>query len=385
MTIQAVNPSPETLEFIRDSGGEQFKLCYQCGLCTGVCPWNKVSSLMVRRMMHEAQLGLVDFEDEAWWNCVTCRACVQRCPRGVEIIDVMRSSRRISVGFGVGYVPESLKLTLTNIAAVGNPMGEAVEKRTDWTKGIDVQSFTPDMELLYFSCCVPAYDPQVRSMATSLVNIFNKAGIKFGIIGLEEKCCGESVRKAGNENLFQTLAGSNIATFKEKGVKKVVVSSPHCFHTFKNEYPELGSDFEVVHYTTYLASLIREGRLKLNKPVEKQVIYHDPCYLGRHNGIYNDPREVLVSIPGLQLLDFPESREDSLCCGGGGGRIWMETKKGERFSDLKLEQAIDMGAQVLTTACPYCIQNFNDGVLSMDKGDTIEVKDIAELVLEALE
>lgn len=384
MVTQAVSPSLETLDFIKEAGGEAFKSCYQCGLCTGVCPWNMVSSLMVRRMMHQAQLGLVDFEDESWWTCVTCGACVQRCPRGVEIIDVMRSSRRISAGLGVGYVPDPLKLTMTNISAVGNPMGEGEEKRVDWTKDLNIKSFTPETELLYFSCCVPAYDTKARRMAQSLVKIFNKTGVDFGIIGSEEKCCGESVRKAGSENLFQNLAESNINTFKKKGVKKVVVTSPHCFHTFKNEYPQLGSDSEVVHYTSYLASLIRDGKLKFNKKVEKQVVYHDPCYLGRHNDIYNDPREVLVSIPGLKLLDFPDSRENSLCCGGGGGRIWMETKKGERFSDLKLEQAIDMGVEILATACPYCILNFDDSVLSMDKADIIEIKDISELVLEAL-
>jgi Fe-S oxidoreductase len=188
----------------------------------------------------------------------------------------------------------------------------------------------------------------------------------------------------GDEDLFQSLARNNIATFAEHDVKKVLVSSPHCYHTFKNEYPELGGDFEVIHYTQYLAQLIDEGRLKPTKEIHKRVAYHDPCYLGRHNKIYDEPRRVLESIPGLELIEFLDSREDSLCCGGGGGRIWLETKKGERFSDLRVEQAIDIGADVLAIACPYCILNFDDSLLTMEKGDVLEIRDISELLLEAL-
>jgi len=180
------------------------------------------------------------------------------------------------------------------------------------------------------------------------------------------------------------LARSNIAAFAEKGVRKILATSPHCYNTFNNEYHEVGGDFEVIHYTQYFAQLIKEGRLKFSKQLNKRVAYHDPCYLGRHNGIYDEPREVLESIPGLELVEMSNSRENSLCCGGGGGRIWMETKKGERFSDLRIEQAIEAGAEVLVTACPYCILNFEDSVLTTDKGDILQIRDISELVLEAI-
>jgi len=163
-----------------------------------------------------------------------------------------------------------------------------------------------------------------------------------------------------------------------------VVTSPHCYNTFKNEYPELGGNFEVIHFSQYLVELIKEERLKFTKELNKKVTYHDPCYLGRHNGIYDEPRQVLESIPGLELVEMPENRENSLCCGGGGGRIWMETKKGERFSDIRLEQALEVGASILAVACPYCMLNFEDSVLTADKSDVIEVKDIAELVLESI-
>ena len=379
-----VAPFKEAIDTVIEVAGESFRLCYQCGLCTATCPWNLVRSFPTRKMIHQAQLGLVDFEAEDTWLCATCRACVSRCPRGVEIIDIMRGLRRVIVEMGAGYLPDSLRVTMKNIAGVGNPQGEAREKRFDWAKDLDVKTFTKGTEILYFSCCVPAYDPSVKRVARAMANILKKAKIDFGILGPQESCCGESVRKAGNESLFQSLAQSNINIFAENGVTKIVVTSPHCYNAFKNEYPPLGGNFEVIHYTQYLAGLIREGRLKLTKGLDKKVTYHDPCYLGRHNNIYDEPREVLRSIPGLELVEMPDSRENSLCCGGGGGRIWMETKKGERLSDLRLDQAIETGANILSASCPYCLLNFEDSVLTGDKGNIIQVKDISDLVQEAI-
>ena len=380
----AIAPFKEAVDTVVEAGGEALRLCYQCGLCTGTCPWNLVRSFLLRRIVHQAQLGLVDFESEDTWLCATCRACVSRCPRGVEIIDIMRSLRRVIVGLGAGYLPDSLRVTMKNIAGVGNPMGEAQEKRADWAKDIDVKTFTKGTEVLYFSCCVPAYDPSIKRVAQATASILKTTGVDFGILGPRESCCGESVRKAGNESLFQSLAQSNIGAFMENGVTKIVVSSPHCYNAFKNEYPELGGNFEVIHYSQYLAGLIREGRLKFSKELNKRVTYHDPCYLGRHNNIYDEPREVLRSIPGLELVELPDSGENSLCCGGGGGRIWIETKKGERFSDLRVDQAIEVGASILVASCPYCLLNFEDSVLTTDKGDIIQAKDISELVQEAI-
>ena len=206
----------------------------------------------------------------------------------------------------------------------------------------------------------------------------------FGILGPKENCCGESVRKAGNEALFKRLARENIKTFIENGVKKILVSSPHCYNAFKNEYPEFRVNFEVVHISQYLAELIAEGRLALTKEYGKRVTYHDPCYLGRHNGIYDEPREVLRRVPGLELREMAESRENSLCCGMGGGRIWMETAKGERFSDIRLKQAIAVGAEVLATSCPYCITQFEDSRLALKDGEALEIMDITEILQEVM-
>jgi len=382
--MEVLSPYKEGTEVIVEAGGEPLRLCYQCGLCSGICPWNLVRSFIVRRIMHEAQLGATDFANEDVWICATCGACVQRCPRGVEIIDVMRAIRRAVVSLGVGIVPDALRISAKNIAGVGNPLGEEPEKRAAWVKDSKVKTFAPGTEILYFPCCIPAYDPDAKVISQATAAILNKLGIDFGILGSEEKCCGEAIRKGGHEDTFQRLAVSNINAFKNHGVNTVVVSSPHCYHTFKREYPELGSQFEVLHITQYLASLVDQGKLKFSKEINKKVIYSDPCYLGRHNDIYDEPRKVLQSIPGLELIEFPDAREEALCCGGGGGRIWMDTPKGERFSDIRMEEAVKKGADIIALACPYCFFNYRDSMLSMGKAEAIQVRDIAELVAEAI-
>jgi Fe-S oxidoreductase len=381
----ALAPFKDVIDGIKETGGEAFKFCYQCGLCETACPWNRVRNFFVRSIIHQAQLGVVDFGSEDLWLCATCGACVERCPRGVKIIDVMRAMRRLLVPDGV--VPASipnLRGVMTSIASVGNPWQQEPENRANWAKGLGVKEFSEGTELLYFPCCTPAYDPRVQKVAQATSEILTKVGVDFGILGPKENCCGESVRKAGNEQLFKRLAKENIKTFIENGVKKILVSSPHCYHTFKNEYAEFKANFEVVHITQYLFELIKEGRLKLTKEYKKKITYHDPCYLGRHNGIYDAPREVLKKVPGLELVEMADSRENALCCGGGGGRIWMETKKGERFADLRIQQALEVGADVLVTSCPYCIINFKDSRLALGDSAAIEIKDITEIIQEVI-
>jgi Fe-S oxidoreductase len=303
----------------------------------------------------------------------------------VEIIDVMRAVRRLLVPDGV--VPASipnLRSVMTSFASVGNPWGQDPNERANWAKDLDVKEFGEDVEVLYFPCCYPSYDPRLRKLSQATASILNRAGVNFGILGSKEMCCGESIRKAGNESLFKRLARENIKTFIDAGVKKILVSSPHCFHTFKNEYPEFKVNFEVLHVTQYLFELIKEGRLEITKEYGKKVTYHDPCYLGRHNGIYDEPREVLKKIPGLELKEMAEVREESLCCGMGGGRVWMETAKGERFSDIRLEQAIGVGAEVLATSCPYCISQFEDSRLALKDNETLQIKDVTEILQEVI-
>jgi Fe-S oxidoreductase len=391
--VENLSDYKEIVDVIKESGGDGFKFCYQCGLCDTVCPWNRVRTFSMRKIIRQATFGMTEVEGEDIWRCTSCGNCPRQCPRGVKIIESGVSLRRIATEYGV--FPTSVRPIRTISASLigeGNPLNEKREDRGKWAEGLSVKAFTEEMEILYFSGCYLSYDPRLKKVAAATAQILNKAGVKFGILGTRENCCGESIRKTGDEELFKRLARENIKAFVDNGVKKILVSSPHCYHTFKNEYPEFMVNFEVVHVSQYLASLISEGRLELTKEYGKKVTYHDPCYLGRHNGIFDEPREALKKVPGLELSEMPESRENSLCCGGGGGRIWMETPKGERFSDLRLDQAVGVGAEVLATSCPYCITHFEESRLALEDNESrdteesavIEIKDITEIIQEAL-
>jgi len=383
--VDTVAPLREISDLVRANGGASFQYCYQCGICDVVCPWNRVRPFSMRKIVRQAAFGLTEIEGEDIWRCTTCGTCPQRCPRGVKQIDLSVSLRRIATEYGVFPDPVTPVVTVgASLMAEGNPFDLERAKRADWAEGLGVKTFAEGMEILYFPGCYLSYDPRLKKVAAATAKILAKAGVDFGILGAEESCCGESIRKTGNEPAYRHLAKRNIKTFIEYGVKKILVSSPHCLHTFKNEYPEFSVHFEIVHITEYLRELIRAGRLKLAKGYEKRITYHDPCYLGRHNGVFDAPREVLASVPGVQMSEMEERRENSFCCGGGGGRIWMETPKAERFSDLRLRQAVETGAEVLVTACPYCITNFTDSALGLAPDQTIEVKDITEVVQETI-
>jgi Fe-S oxidoreductase len=383
--VENIAEFKEIADSIKEKGGENFKFCYQCGLCDTVCPWNRVRTFSMRKLIRQATFGMTEIENEEIWRCTTCGRCPQRCPRGVGIIEVGVASRRMATEFGV--FPSSVRPVRgisASLTGEGNPLNADRANRANWAEGLSVKTFTEGMEILYFPCCYLSYDPRLKKVARATAGILAKAGVDFGILGSLENCCGESIRKTGDEDLFKRLAKENIKTFIDNGVKKILVSSPHCYHAFKNEYAEFRVNFEVVHISQYLLELVKTGRLQLNKEWGKKVAYHDPCYLGRHNGIYDEPREALRKIPGLVLNELPDIRVDSLCCGGGGGRIWMETPKGERFSDLRLEQVAGVGAEVLVTSCPYCITNFEDSRLNRDDSDALAVKDITEVIQEAI-
>jgi len=383
--VETVTPFKEIIDVIKESGGDAFKRCFQCGLCDVVCPWNRVRQFSMRKIVREATFGLTEIESEDIWRCTTCGRCPQKCPRDVRQIDSGIALRRIANEYGV--FPTSVKPVRTANASLigeGNPLSEERKDRAKWAEGLSVPTFTEGMDILYFPGCYLSYDPRLKKVARATATILKKAKVDFGILGPKESCCGESIRKTGDEELFKRLAKENIKNFIDNGVKKILVSSPHCYHTFKNEYPEFMVNFEIAHISQYLCELINEGRLELKNEYAKKVTYHDPCYLGRHNGVYDEPRQVLQKVPGLELTEMPDCLVDSLCCGGGGGRIWMETPKGERFSDLRLEQAMEVGAQELVTSCPYCISNFEDSRLTLDVTEKVEVKDITEIIAEAI-
>jgi Fe-S oxidoreductase len=383
--METVTPFAEIVDEINQAGGEAFRFCYQCGKCDVVCPWNRVTDFSIRKIVWQAALGLAEIELDDIWKCTTCGTCPAKCPRGVEQIEVGVAIRRIATQYDV--LPgraSGLGATSASLAAHGNPLGEERAARNAWASGLSVKTFTEGMELLYFVGCYGSYDPRNQMVAVATARILEQAGVEFGILGSQESCCGESIRKAGNEEVFTSLARENIKTFIDNGVKRILVSSPHCYHTFVNEYAEFMVNFEVVHITKLLSELIEEGRLEVAGQFPKRVAYHDPCYLGRHNGIFDPPRRALNAVPGLELVELPDCRENSLCCGGGGGGIWMETPKAERFADLRLAQAQAVGADVLVTSCPYCISNFEEGKLSLDDEDALEVKDITEIIQDSL-
>ena len=383
--METVAPFKEVIEEIKEAGGEAFRFCFQCGLCDTVCPWNRVREFSIRKIIREATYGLTEIEGEDIWRCTTCGRCPQRCPRGVKQIEVGVSLRRVASEYEV--FPASVKSARTARASLiseGNPLQNERGKRGDWAKGHSVKTYEEGMEALYFVGCYLSFDPRMKKVAVATANILNKAGVNFGILGEKENCCGESIRKIGSEDVFRTLAKENIKTFIDEGVRKIIVSSPHCYHTLKNEYPEFMVNFEVLHIAQCLKELFDTGRLELTKGLEKTVTYHDPCYMGRHNNIYDEPRSVLNRVPGLALVEMADHHQDSLCCGGGGGRIWMDTPKEERFSDLRLVQAREIGAQVLATACPYCITNFEESRLNLEYDDVLEIKDITEIINDAL-
>ena len=383
--METVAPFNEIVDEIKAAGGEIFKMCFQCGLCDSVCPWNRVRPFSMRKLIREAAFGLTDVEGEDLWLCTTCGNCALQCPRQVKQIDISVSLRRIATEYQV--FPTSVKPVRTmsgSLVGEGNPLNEDRKKRGDWAKDHAVKPFSEGMEILYFVGCYLSYDARLKKVAVATAEVLNKAGVNFGILGEKESCCGESIRKTGDEGVFKRLATENIKTFIDNGVKKILVSSPHCYHTLKNEYPEFMVNFEIVHVAQYLAELIADGRLEVDGELAKKVTYHDPCYLGRHNDIYEEPREVLGKVQGLDLVEMADSRKSSLCCGGGGGRIWMETPNSERFSNLRLEQAREVGAEILVTACPYCITNFEESRLNMELGDVLEIKDISEVINDAV-
>ena len=375
----------EITDLIKEKGGDPFRLCFQCGKCDTLCPWNRVATFSIRGIIRQATFGLTEIESEEIWRCTTCGLCTAECPRGVKQIEIGIAIRRIATEYGVFPTPvQGVRTVRGSLVAEGNPLKEKREERARWAEGLGVEAFSEEKEFLYFPGCYLCYDPRMRKVAIATAKVLKEAGVDFGILGPKENCCGESIRKTGDEELFRQLAKENIKTFIDNGVRKIIVNSPHCYHTFKNEYPDFMVNFEVVHTSQLLLELVKEGRLQLTKGYNKRVTYHDPCYLGRHNGVYDEPREVLKSIPGLELVEMPDSRERSLCCGAGGGRIWMETPKGERFSDLRIQQALEVGAEVIVTCCPYCISMLEDSRLTLEAEERIEIKDLTEVIQEAL-
>jgi Fe-S oxidoreductase len=381
---KATKDSRVDVEELTAQVGETFMSCLQCGSCTSLCPWTQVSSYSPRRILRQLALdvGSEKSVDLAVWDCVTCNACVVNCPRGIEIIDVIEAVRTLNVSGG--RIPESFAAPIDSLRAAGNPWLGDRRKRLDWAGNLELPGFTPAHEYCLFTCCTTAYDPVNRKAGQALVQLLAHAGVSFGTLGTEESCCGDPARKMGASDNFSELADRNTTLFLNSGVKKILTTSPHCLNAFKNNYSGLKVSVASEHYSVLLDRFVGEGRLRPILEVAATVTYHDPCYLGRYNGIYTEPRRVLQSIPGLTLVEMPNNRDNSLCCGGGGGGTWGDSPRNQRFGVLRVEEALASGAEVIVTACPYCLRMLYKSVGELGVKDQIAVRDLAQLLWQSV-
>jgi len=433
--LKPLNLQEETLTKFGASDVEDFTWkqlldgysCTECGRCTAACPANNTGKVLSprkiivdlrRRLMEKgpllknpksllqerirlrekispaASLGkgplekqLIDdyiTEDELW-ACTSCLACVQECPVQIEHVDAIVDMRRYLV-LNESRFPKELQTAFQNLEHNYTPWGFSHSSRADWAEGLNVPRFSEkrDSEYLYWVGCAGSYDARYKKVARAFASLLEKSGVDFAILGTEEKCTGDPARRAGNEYLAQMLITDNVATLSRYGVKKILTTCPHCFNILKNEYPPFGGNYEVVHHTEFINDLLASGKIRLTNEQQLQLTYHDPCYLGRYNGRYNPPRDVLRALPGSSLVEMKRSRDKGFCCGAGGARMFMEEREGKRVNIERTEEALALHPSVIGTACPFCLTMLTDGVKEKGAAEKVQVKDIAELVLESI-
>jgi len=381
--------------------------CVSCGQCQDVCPaTNSGKPLNPKSLIQDlkshllevgpellkgkpeeeeaaanpgvALAGEVITEDEIW-ACTTCRACDDICPVWVEHVDKIVDLRRNLVMTSKSQIGRD---PLRNIRQRGHPWLGTTLAREDWTEGLDVKILAEDsdVDILFWVGCTEALEDRSVKIAQAMAKVLKQAGVNFGILGEEESCCGDPARRLGNEHQFQLQVQKNIKLFDSYNVKKIVTGCPHCYHTIKNEYPQFGGNFEVVHHTQFIAGLLSENKLSIPRGNGSIITYHDPCYLGRYNNIYKPPRQILESIPDTSLVEMEQKKGRSFCCGGGGGRMWLEERIGQRISEIRIDQVIKNNPQIVATACPFCLQMFEDAVKVKGLEESLKVMDITELI-----
>ena len=382
--------------------------CAVCGRCTDVCPANisgKILSPMhvvedIKDHLLEVGDGIREGNDspdaklliggvvaeEAIWDCVSCGACMEECPVQVEHVPTIMDMRRHLV-LEESKMPATARDALLSMEQRGHPWRGSEFSRTHWAEGLGVKTMAehPEAEVLFWVGCTSALEAKSQRIARSMARVLQRAGVDFAILGEEERCTGDPARRVGNEYLFQMMARQNIETLNGYGVKKVVATCPHCFNTLRNEYPELGGSYEVMHYSQMVDVLIREGRLRPVNRVVGEVAYHDSCFLGRHNGIYDEPRRIAKAIPGLKLVEMePRCRERGFCCGAGGGHMWIEESRGTRINHVRTEHFLETGAETVGVSCPFCLQMLEEGVEAKGVASEKKVKDLLELLAESV-
>jgi Fe-S oxidoreductase len=377
--------------------------CTECGRCQSVCPaWNTGKplspKLLVMNLRDElfaegpailrAMKSDETFEpralvpdvvdEEVIWDCTTCGACMQECPVDIEHVDTIVDIRRALV-MGESRFPAEAGAMLRNLEGQQNPWGVSQDRRADWAEGMDVPLVNGTApEYLYWVGCAGSFDDRAKKISRAVAELLTLAGVPFAILGPREACTGDPARRIGNEFLFQTLAEQNIETMNAAGVTKVIANCPHCFNTLRNEYPEYGGRYQVIHHTQLFDDLVRTGRLAPTEEVRTLLAYHDPCYLGRHNEIYEPPRNLLTRVPGVDQVEMPRHRERGMCCGAGGARMWMEERIGKRINTERMDEAASTGAGTVGVACPYCLIMLDDGARA--RGHDAEVLDVAQVL-----
>jgi len=381
--VDSILLQDETSERVAQATGGAAAPCFQCGVCTAVCPLSLVrdETVSIRKIIRQAQLGLHGWSEELWL-CTTCQWCESRCPREVDITKVILGLRRLA--WKERDVPHGLPSLLWDVYFDGNTWGRPPSERSLWARGAPIKEFSQQDDILFYVGCSAAYDRRIQKVARALAAVLETAGVTFATLGDKEPCCGDAVRSVGHEEYLSEIIDVNARLFEEAGVGTLVAISPHCYDMFANRYPNLSGSFRPLHYVQYLVELIEEEKLKFQHELPLKVTYHDPCYLGRRNNLYEAPRRILQAIPGVELVEMERSREDGLCCGGGGGRMWLETPPGERFGDLRVQEAQTTGASVLATSCPHCVSCLEDSLGVVGATD-LRVMDIAELVQMALQ
>ena len=372
--------------------------CEKCHFCNTVCPivdfqvtqgpYGINRSIYYALKWNELNQTLRDLV----YSCTTCGKCVEMCKnvsRALPLVEIIEKAREYMLVEKMMEPMPSQSGVLKNMYVRGNPWGSPSHERTKWAKGCDVRFATEETNVatLFFVGCAASYDPQAQKIARNLSTILQKAGVNFGVLE-NESCSGHEAKRMGESGLFDYLADANVQLFRNFGIDHVVTVDPHSFYSFTREYPNSCDSIKFQHYTQFLNELIDEGKLKLTNAIDMTVTYHDPCYLGRHSGVYEEPRKLIQKIPGVTFIEMENSRVDSDCCGMGGGRMWMETADGamssQELSERRVRQAIDTGAEVLLTACPFCNISLNDAVHAIEKEDTINVFDITELIAMSL-
>jgi len=398
------------LEHLTWKQGLDLLSCTECGRCHDVCPTfvtNKPLTLkrfnqsLVHHLRNEEKtlfqtgataddktlIGEI-IRPETLWACTTCRACEEVCPVSIEHVPRILGLRQNQTMMEEAYPPEMAN-TFKGLERNFNPWGIGFDQRADWADGLNVTMMSDtkaeDIDVLMWVGCAGSFDSRNQKIARATATLYQKAGVKFAILGSEEKCTGDLARRSGNEMLFQMLAGENVETLNNYKIKKIVTACPHCLNSIKNEYPQLGGDYEVFHHSQFIAKLVDEGRLPIGSNLKDTITYHDPCYLGRYNKEYDAPRKLLNSAAETPMREMPRHGTESFCCGAGGARMWMEETIGSRINETRTEEAIQTGASTVATSCPFCMTMMSDGIAAKGKTDSMQAKDIAEIVLEAVE